>query len=81
MKFLPEIFQDIDGGYSAKRTAFFLFIVVFIVLTLAVFAHAIPDARIPVIQSSQDKLVDLIKWIGAFIAGEQLTKFAPSKPA
>lgn len=79
MKFLPEIFQDIDGSFSAKRTAFFIFIVMLMILTLMLFVHTVPEARIPAIQSSQDKLVDLIKWIGAFIAGEQLTKFAPNK--
>lgn len=79
MKFFPEIFQDIDGGYSAKRTAFFIFVALFVMIALLLYFRAVPKDAIPLMQGTQDRLTDLIKWIGGFIAGEQATKFAPKK--
>lgn len=89
MKFISEIFQDDEGGYSAKRTAFFIFIFIFVVFiiggTIAAWvAGAIPTAVIAFIQSVLDKLVDLIKWTGGFIAAEKgasaITKMVTPKP-
>ena len=79
MKFLTEIFQDIDGGYSAKRTAFFVFVALFVALTLLVYCRMVPEAVLGFVQGALDKLTDLIKWMGGFIASEQASKFAPRK--
>jgi len=76
MAFLSQIFQDIDGAYSSKRTAFFIFVALFVALTAALLFKTVPAPALGVIQGTQDKLVDLIKWIGGFIMGEQATKFA-----
>lgn len=65
--FIKEIFQDVDDGFSAKRTAFFIFvalIVACVVVTLAVKTIAIPALI-------WNGLVDLVKWIGASILGER----------
>lgn len=74
MKFLREIFQDVSGSYSSKRVAFFVFIILFIAISLLLFFRAVPTA---LVQGTQDHLTDLIKWMGGFIVGEQATKFAP----
>jgi ABC-type Fe3+ transport system permease subunit len=77
MKFLAEIFQDIDGSYSSKRTAFFVLLMLFVVIAVAMFFRAVPKDAVPLMQGTQDKLTELIKWIGGFIVGEQASKFAP----
>lgn len=79
MKFFSEIFQDVDGGYSAKRTAFFLLIFLFVVVILAGYFQTIPAPMTAYMQGALDKITELIKWIGGFIAGEQATKFAPNQ--
>ncbi len=79
-KFFSEIFQDIDGGYSAKRTAFFIFVALIVAgfpMALAVHDHATLDY----LRQGMATLADLIKWIGALIASEQMTKFAGRKAA
>lgn len=77
--FFSQIFQDVDGGYSAKRTAFFLFIAAFLLLIGGVALHQVPDGALEFVKGAIEKLQDLIKWMGALIASEQLTKFAPAK--
>lgn len=76
-KFFSEIFQDIDGGYSAKRTAFLMFALGFMVLSGALLLHGVPASMMELAKGTQDKLVELLKWVGGFIMGEQATKFAP----
>ena len=64
--FIKEIFQDVDDGFSAKRTAFFIFIALLVMcVIMAVFWKAAIPAMI------LGGLVDLIKWIGAAILGER----------
>lgn len=64
--FIKEIFQDVDDGFSSKRTAFFIFIalIVLCVVTTVFFKAAIPALI-------WNGLVDLIKWIGVAILGER----------
>ncbi|HEV2650116.1 MAG TPA: hypothetical protein VGU69_02565 [Rhizomicrobium sp.] len=79
-KYFSEIFQDIDGGYSAKRTAFFIFVLLIVAgfpMALAVHDHATLDY----LRQGMATLADLIKWMGALIASEQMTKFAGRKAA
>jgi hypothetical protein len=74
-KYLSEIFQDIDGGYSAKRTAFFIFVLLIVAgfpMALAARDHATLDY----LRQGMATLADLVKWMGALIASEQMTKFA-----
>ena len=66
-----EIFQDIDGGYSAKRMVLFVLLFVFLIL---VSAEVIFNAGIG--QNILDSVTDLIKWMGGFVASEQVTKFS-----
>lgn len=81
MTFFKEIFQDVDGGFSSKRAAFILFVILFALIALALSFRLVPQSVLPAVQSTQDKLVDLIKWVGGFILGEQASKFAPNKDA
>ena len=76
MNFLRQIFQDIDGCYSSKRTAFFIFVILFVVLTVLLYFRRFDAAAIPLMRDAQDHLTDLIKWLGGFIVSEQVTKFA-----
>ena len=73
MVFVTQIFQDIDGAYSAKRTAFFVFVFLFVIVTLGI--HFYRDEA-SFLNSALDKITDVIKWLGGFIVAEQGTKFA-----
>lgn len=77
MKFFAEIFQDIDGSFSAKRTVLFVFVLLFVALTVAVYFHQVGKDALGFIQGALDKITDLIKWMGGFVAAEQATKFRP----
>jgi len=77
VNFIRQIFQDVDGDFSSKRTAFFVFIVLFVFIASAMFFHVLPKDTVPLMQSTQEKITDLIKWIGGFIVAEQGAKFAP----
>jgi hypothetical protein len=73
--YLSGIFQDIDGAYSAKRTAFFIFVLLIAAGFLA--ALAVHDAAtLDYLRQGLGTLADLVKWLGALIASEQVTKFA-----
>lgn len=74
MTFIKQIFQDIDGSYSSKRTAFFIFIFLFVAISCLTYLDAVPVNKIAFAQSSLDKLSDLIKWLGGFIVAEHATK-------
>ncbi len=72
-KFLKEVFQDVDGYYSFKRTA--LGVVVFllaVVVFCPIFGIAYPDTVVPA-------LSDLIKVGLGFVVAEHITKFAKGK--
>lgn len=71
MKFFNEIFQDADGGASAKRTAFFLFVALFIGLSLAVIFHGVTPDVTTFAQGALEKTSDIIKWLGGFIVAEK----------
>ena len=77
--FLRQIFQDIDGHYSSKRTAFFIFVALFVVIAVLVDLKAVDLAAVPILTATEDHLTELIKWLGGFIVGEQAAKFAPRK--
>lgn len=79
MNYIRQVLQDIDGSYSSKRAAFFVFVLLFVALTVGVLFKAVPRDAVAFVQTTEDKLVDLIKWIGGFIVGEQASKFAPKK--
>ena len=79
MKFLSEIFQDVDGSFSSKRTDFFVFILLFVGTTVAVYFHEISKDALGFVSGAMDKCTELIKWLGGFIVAEQATKFAPKK--
>lgn len=64
--FIKEIFQDVDDGFSSKRTAFFVFI---LLLAACVIAAVFWKVGVPAM--IWNGLVDLIKWIGAAILGER----------
>jgi hypothetical protein len=65
--FFKEIFQDVDDGFSAKRTAFFIFVALIVACVIAtVIGHTAIPALI------WNGLVDLVKWIGAAILGERV---------
>jgi len=81
MTFLRQIFQDIDGCYSSKRAAFFVFVALFVGIAVLLCFHAVDAAAVPVLQASQDRAADLIKWLGGFIVSEQAVKFAPKREA
>ena len=68
-----EVIQDIDGGISAKRVTLFvlLFLLVGLIIAQVLF-------HVPVAQTMLDSVIDLLKWIGGFVASEQLTKFSKS---
>lgn len=60
------VMKDVDGNYSSKRAAFFIFIWLFSIFSMSnVYLH------VPVSQYMFDTLVDLIKWIGMFILAER----------
>jgi copper oxidase (laccase) domain-containing protein len=79
-KYPSEIFQDIDGAYSAKRTAFFIFVVL-IAACFPVVLAVHDRATLDYLHQGMATLADLVKWIGALIATEQMTKFAGRKAA
>jgi len=76
MSYLAQIFQDVSGAPSSKRWALFLFILLFFIITILVYFKAVEPTTIPFLQSTQDKLADIIKFFGAYVASEQVTKFS-----
>jgi hypothetical protein len=79
--FFKEIFQDVDGHYSSKRTAFFIFVGLFVAIAVLVNLKAVDLAAVPILTATEDHLTELIKWLGGFILGEQAAKFAAPKEA
>jgi hypothetical protein len=76
-KFIVEIFQDVDGGFSAKRTAFFIMVALFVAMFATVHFVAYSPAQLAWLQTGLDRVTDLIKWLGGFICAERVTAFAP----
>jgi hypothetical protein len=71
--------QDIDGSPSSKRWLLFILLLMFLIITLFILVGVVPQNLVGFADATQDKLVDLIKWIGGFVASEQITKLAPKK--
>lgn len=91
MNFVKEIFQDIDGGFSMKRTIAIILLILIVAIVLYV-AHygiaaqlgtksitAIPAATLDFLRNALERLLDGLKWVVALIASEQASKFAPIK--
>jgi len=79
LNYFEKIMQDIDGSPSSKRWLLFILLLMFLIITLFILVGVVPQNLVGVAAATQDKLVDLIKWIGGFVASEQITKLAPKK--
>lgn len=83
-KYVSEIFQDVDGGYSMKRALLFVFAAVFVVVTIYVVhfgvavhegqktVFAIPQETLDFLKTVLGYCMDGIKWLGALVLGERL---------
>ena len=79
MKYIAKIFQDAGGDPSSKRWALFAFILLFFIITLLVYFKAVAPEVIPFLSGVLEKLTVLIQFFGAYVAAEQVTKFAPKE--
>ena len=79
LNYFEKIMQDIDGSPSSKRWLLFILLLMFLIITLFILVGVVPQNLVGFADATQDKLVDLIKWIGGFVASEQITKLAPKK--
>ena len=79
MRFWREVMEDVDGCYSTKRLAFFVVLGVVCLAMLLVVFHAVSKDVAGFLSDAMGKLLDFEKYLGAFIASEQITKFAPKK--
>lgn len=70
-----EILEDVTSSLSAKRIAFFVLLVAFLIVTFAVLIHKLPPDLQAYASTSQEKISDLLKWLGGFIASEHLPTF------
>lgn len=79
MKFLTQVFQDIDGNFSAKRTAFFILIGLLVSVFMTVTFLHLASETLTFLSGGIDKLTTLIEWLGGFIVAERAQTFAPKK--
>ncbi len=91
-RFVAEIFQDVDGGFSAKRTILFVFVGAFIAIILYVIhygvavhvnnasASAIPKETLDFLSGALDKLMSGIQWLAVTILGERAPQLFGKKP-
>jgi hypothetical protein len=77
MKYLREVFQDIDGAYSFKRSAFLIVLLLLIVVTVAPMLRDFSNDVLAYLSKSQETLIALLTWLGGFIVAERAQKFAP----
>ncbi len=70
-KFLTDMFQDVDGDYSSKRTAFFFFIFLFTVMVAGIYFKVADPPTLNFLQSALDKVTSIIEWLGGFIVAER----------
>ena len=80
---IAELFQDTDGGTSMKRFAFFIFLLLFIGITIYVLhygvaiqagakmVYAIPQQTLDFLNAMAAHCIDAIKWLGALILGDK----------
>lgn len=54
-----------------KRTVFFIFAMMFILITGGVYFHAMDAASLTFLQTSLNYMKDIIQWLGATIVGEK----------
>lgn len=80
LKFIAEIFQDVDGGYSAKRTAFFLLLIAFLLIAGGVYFRAVDAAALGFLSGVLDKIKELLTWLGGFIVIERAPQLMGRKP-
>lgn len=73
--YVAQIFQDIDGSPSSKRWVLFIFVVLFVVMTLLIYFRAIDQNRISFLQTALDRDTDIIKWMGGFVVAERAQVF------
>lgn len=62
-----ELFQDTDGGTSAKRFAFFIVLAFFIIISTLVLFHGVSADLVGFAGTVTDKCKDLIQWLGGYI--------------
>ena len=68
-KFVAEIFQDVDDGFSMKRTMFFVLIVALLVVVFgAVYVTRVEPG---VLNEVLGTLERIIEWLGGFIVAER----------
>jgi hypothetical protein len=78
-RFLAEIFQDVDGGYSAKRTAFFILLALFVSIIFGIGSKAFDKGVLEFMQGALEKIADLLKWLGGFIVAERAPSLTGKK--
>lgn len=83
LRFLHEIFEDTDGGFSSKRVALFIFIILFVTIVIYVahfgvaigagkaVVYAIPKETLDFLASALEKIKDIIVWLGAFVLADK----------
>jgi hypothetical protein len=71
LKWLGGVFHDIDGAPSAKRLAFFLLLLLLAFVTLLMLYRPASAAVMEFAKTTQDRLIDLLKWLGGFIVVER----------
>jgi len=87
-KYISEIFQDVDGGYSMKRMLLFVFALTFLVVTgyvvwygVAVHTgqktvYSIPQETLEFLKTVTSYCIDAIKWLATLVLGERVPQAA-----
>jgi hypothetical protein len=68
---ITDLFADTEGGASSKRVAFFIMILFYCGLSIAVVIHGVPADVIGFANSTLDKTKDIIQWLGVYILGDK----------
>lgn len=68
---IKDIFADTEGGTSSKRIAFFIMILFYCALAVAVVLHGVSTDVVGFANSTLDKTKDIITWLGAYILGDK----------
>lgn len=66
-----ESFQDVDGGFSSKRVAFCLFVLLFIFMAVIPYFRDISPETMHFARDTLDKVQVLIQWLGTLIVAER----------
>jgi uncharacterized membrane protein len=81
MAYLAKIFQDVGGEPSSKRWVLFIFVLLFVTVTLMIYFRAVDPGKIPFLQSALDRITDIIKWMGGFVVAERAPQLMGRKDA